>query len=120
MILDVVIKRYKNNAEYERRHSNLLGFLEFRQLVKWLTELKKLREHKAGKYEENQTQCPRFIVKSDGTIEQIKELPQLKMYVLNKIRAELHATAEMHYDGNYYLRDEWVDEIFDKYTTSDD
>ena len=35
--------------------------------------------------------------------------------VLDKIRAELHATAEMHDDGDYYLRDEWIDEIFDKY-----
>ena len=35
--------------------------------------------------------------------------------VLGKIRAELHATAEMHDDGDYYLRDEWIDEIFDKY-----
>ena len=35
--------------------------------------------------------------------------------VLDKIRAELHATAEMHEDGDYYLRDEWIDEYFDKY-----
>lgn len=35
--------------------------------------------------------------------------------VLNKIRVELHATAEMHEDGNYYLREEWIDEILDKY-----
>lgn len=35
--------------------------------------------------------------------------------VLGKIRAEIHATAEMHEDGNYYLRDEWIDEIIDKY-----
>lgn len=34
---------------------------------------------------------------------------------LNKLRAELHATAELHDDGDYYLRDEWIDEIFDKY-----
>lgn len=34
---------------------------------------------------------------------------------LDKIRAEIHATAEMHEDGDYYLRDEWIDEIFDKY-----
>lgn len=34
---------------------------------------------------------------------------------LDKIRAELHATAELHDDGDYYLRDEWIDEIFDKY-----
>lgn len=35
--------------------------------------------------------------------------------VLDKIRAEIHANAEMHEDGDYYLRDEWIDEIFDKY-----
>ncbi len=35
--------------------------------------------------------------------------------VLDKIRAELHATAELHDDGDYYLRNEWIDEIFDKY-----
>ena len=35
--------------------------------------------------------------------------------VLDKIRVELHATAEMHEDGNYYLREEWIDEILDKY-----
>ena len=35
--------------------------------------------------------------------------------MLDKIRAELHATAEMHEDGDYYLRDEWIDEIIDKY-----
>lgn len=34
---------------------------------------------------------------------------------LDKIKAELHTTAEMHEDGDYYLRDEWVDEIIDKY-----
>ena len=35
--------------------------------------------------------------------------------VHDKIRAELHSTAEMHQDGGYYVRDEWIDEIFDKY-----
>ena len=35
--------------------------------------------------------------------------------VLDRIRAEMHATAEKHEDGVYYLRDEWVDEIIDKY-----
>ena len=34
---------------------------------------------------------------------------------LDKLRAEIHANAEMHDDGDYYLRDEWIDEIFDKY-----
>ena len=36
-----------------------------------------------------------------------------KTDVLDKIRAEIHATAELHEDGDYYLRDEWIDEIFD-------
>ena len=35
--------------------------------------------------------------------------------VLDEIRAELHETAEMHEDGDYYLREEWIDEIIDKY-----
>ena len=35
--------------------------------------------------------------------------------VLDKIRVELHATAEIHEDGDFYLREEWIDEIFDKY-----
>ena len=39
--------------------------------------------------------------------------------ILDKIRAELHATAEMHEDGDYYLRDEWIDEYFDKYKKSE-
>ena len=41
--------------------------------------------------------------------------PKSKTDVLDKIRTEIHATAEFHEDGNYYLRDEWIDEIFDKY-----
>ena len=47
----------------------------------------------------------------------INALPsvQPKTDVLDKIRAEIHATAEMHENGNYYLRDEWIDEIIDKY-----
>lgn len=35
--------------------------------------------------------------------------------VLDKIKAEMHATAEKHEDGYYYLRDHWIDEIIDKY-----
>lgn len=42
--LDEVIKRYKNNAEYERTHGNLQGCLEFRQLAKWLEELQKIEQ----------------------------------------------------------------------------
>lgn len=38
-----------------------------------------------------------------------------KVYILDKIKTELHATSEMHEDGNYYLREELIDEIIDKY-----
>lgn len=34
---------------------------------------------------------------------------------LEELKAELHETAEMHIDGDYYLRDEWIDEYIDKY-----
>lgn len=44
--LDEVIKRYKNNAEYERTHGNLQGCLEFRQHAEWLEELKQLKQLK--------------------------------------------------------------------------
>lgn len=44
MTLEKAIKRYTNNAEYERTHSNLQGCLEFKQLAKWLKELKMHRE----------------------------------------------------------------------------
>ena len=44
MTIDEAIKRYVDNADYERIHGNLQGCLEFRQLVKWLKELKQLRE----------------------------------------------------------------------------
>lgn len=40
--------------------------------------------------------------------------------VLDRIRNEMHATAEKHEDGVYYLRDEWVDEIIDKYAERSD
>lgn len=41
--------------------------------------------------------------------------PKPKTEVLDKIKAEIHATAELHEDGDYYLRDKWIDKIFDKY-----
>lgn len=45
MKIEEKIKRYLDNAEYERTHGNLQGCLEFRQLADWLKELKQLREH---------------------------------------------------------------------------
>ena len=44
MTLDEAIKRYTDNAEYERTHGNLQGCLEFKQLAEWLKELKQLKE----------------------------------------------------------------------------
>lgn len=36
---------------------------------------------------------------------------------LEKLKTELHETAEMHSNGNYYLRDEWIDEYINKHIT---
>ena len=44
MTLEEGIKRYTDNAEYERTHGNLQGCLEFRQLAEWLKELKAYEE----------------------------------------------------------------------------
>lgn len=44
MSIDEAIKRYNDNAEYERTHGNLQGCLEFRQLAKWLEQLQKIKE----------------------------------------------------------------------------
>lgn len=46
--LDEAIKRYTDNAEYERTHGNLQGCLEFRQLAKWLKELKDYKDARVG------------------------------------------------------------------------
>ena len=43
MKLDEAIQRYTDNAEYERTH-DLQGCLEFKQLVKWLKELRAYRK----------------------------------------------------------------------------
>lgn len=42
--IDEAIERYTSNAEYERTHGNLQGCLEFRQLVEWLKDYKRLKE----------------------------------------------------------------------------
>ena len=44
MTLDEGIKRYTDNAEYERTHGNLQGCLEFKQICKWLIELREYRK----------------------------------------------------------------------------
>ena len=59
MTLDEAIKTYTSNAEYERNHGNLQGYLNFKQLVEWLIELKQLRnqesKHDIGVYEQEIT-----------------------------------------------------------------
>ena len=50
------IKRFQNNAEYERTHGNLQGCLEFRQLVEWLRKYQKIEEIlNSASYTENGT-----------------------------------------------------------------
>lgn len=44
MTLEEAIKRYTDNAEYERTHGNLQGYLDFKQLAELLKELKQWRE----------------------------------------------------------------------------
>ena len=47
MELDEAIKRYADNAEYERAHGNLQGCLEFRQLAEWLKDYERLLEQQS-------------------------------------------------------------------------
>lgn len=42
--LEEAIKRYTDNAEYERTHGNLQGCLDFKQLAEWLRELEAYRD----------------------------------------------------------------------------
>lgn len=66
MKLDEVIERYKNNAEYERTHDNLQGCLEFRQLAKWLEEL---RTYRKLYHADNVDNCLREKVVEDGNVD---------------------------------------------------
>ena len=45
--LDEAIKRFIDNAEYERTHGSLEWCLEFKQLADWLKELKDFRDNGA-------------------------------------------------------------------------
>ena len=44
MTIEEAIKRYSYNAEFERKHGNLQGYFEFKQLAYWLKELKYMKE----------------------------------------------------------------------------
>ena len=47
MTNEEAIERYTSNAEYERTHGNLQGYLEFKQLAEWLKDYKRLLEQQS-------------------------------------------------------------------------
>lgn len=75
MKLDIAIERYTSNAEYERTHGNLQGFLEFNQLAKWLRDYKRLLEREA------------VLDKIRAEIEQIKSI--MNEEIINNNRKDL-------------------------------
>ena len=87
MKLDDAIKRYTDNAEYERDHEHLQGCLEFRQLVEWLKDYKRLKE---------QEPC------EDATLKDIFCMGceyKKKEPILDKIRAEIKNASH----GKWYV-----------------
>lgn len=48
------------------------------------------------------------------------DLKKMLNNLINDIKEELHENAEMHSDGDYYLREEWIDEIIDDYKMGDE
>lgn len=64
--IDETIKKFQSNAEYEHTHGNLQGCLEFRQLAKWLIEL---RAYRNMYHADNVDNCLRE--KSEPTVEVI-------------------------------------------------
>ena len=81
MTLDEAIERYTSNAEYERTHGNLQGYLEFRQLAEWLKELKQLR-------------------KQTGWIPVSERLPEIKQHVLLSCYGRVIYGRMISEDGN--------------------
>lgn len=53
MTIEEAIKRYVDNAEYERAHGNLQGYLEFKRLEKWLKELRVYRKMYLEEHEDD-------------------------------------------------------------------
>ena len=53
MTIDEAIKRYFDNSKFERAHGNLQGCLEFRQLAKWLKELRVYRKMYLEEHEDD-------------------------------------------------------------------
>jgi len=49
MTIEEEIKRFTDNAEYERTNGNLQGCMDFRQLAEWLKDYKRLKEQEPKK-----------------------------------------------------------------------
>ena len=75
MKLDEAIERCTSNAEYERTHGSLQGFIEFNQLAKWLRDYKRLLEREA------------VLDKIRAEIEQIKSI--MNEEIINNNRKDL-------------------------------
>jgi len=65
-------------------------------------------------YKETNLIVCEFIDSSEET-KCVKDVEDFAIAELEKLRSELHETAEMHIDGDYYLRDEWIDEYIDNH-----
>lgn len=44
MTIDEVIKRYKNDAEWERSHNNTDYYEEYKQIAEWLEKYQKIEQ----------------------------------------------------------------------------
>jgi len=84
MTIDEAIKRHVDNADYERAHGNLQGCLEFKQLAKWLKELKQLRE---------QEHCEDAISR--------KAIETIPLDKVKEIREEID-DLDRYFDNDYY------------------
>ena len=101
MTIDEAIERYESNAEYERTHGNLQGCLEFRQLEKWLEEL---RAYRNMYHAENVDNCLR---KNDTVAVLDKIRAEIEKINLNKVAAK--------YEDRFYGFQREVIKILDKY-----
>jgi hypothetical protein len=86
MILDEEIKRYFDNAEYERTHGNLQGCLEFKQLAKLLKELKAYRKICHNEHVDDYLRADRDRLRDafDKARAEIEGLQTYKMFVGEK------------------------------------
>ena len=105
MTLDEAIKRYFDNAEYERTHGNLQGCLEFKQLAKLLKELRAYRKicHKEHVDDCLRAESERLRDAFDKARAEIEKLQTYKMFVDEKTvyidRDDVLAIIDKHISG---------------------